>query len=200
MQEERDIEYSRALVSLLRGVVDKRQQLDLWNIIKDNQPRIEEYLRQIGLLLYVDDNGGYAYVKQNDDDNLPRLVPRHQLSYGLSILLIQLRKALGDFDATNGDNILVMSEEDIKLRLKAFYPAVTNETKFDNEVLRHIRKAVEMGFLSEVDGQESFYEVRELIRSFVTADWLQKFNERLQDYIDYGAKDSDQSDDEVLLG
>jgi len=200
MQEERDIEYSRALVSLLRGVVDKRQQLDLWNIIKDNQPRIEEYFRQIGLLLYVDDNGGYAYVKQNDDDNLPRLVPRHQLSYGLSILLIQLRKALGDFDATNGDNILVMSEEDIKLRLKAFYPAVTNETKFDNEVLRHIRKAVEMGFLSEVDGQESFYEVRELIRSFVTADWLQKFNERLQDYIDYGAKDSDQSDDEVLLG
>lgn len=200
MQEERDIEYSRALVSLLRGVVDKRQQLDLWNIIKDNQPRIEEYLRQIGLLLYVDDNGGYAYVKQNDDDNLPRLVPRHQLSYGLSILLIQLRKALGDFDATNGDNILVMSEEDIKLRLKAFYPAVTNETKFDNEVVRHIKKAVEMGFLSEVDGQESFYEVRELIRSFVTADWLQKFNERLQDYIDYGAKDSDQSDDEVLLG
>ncbi len=200
MQEERDIEYSRALVSLLRGVVDKRQQLDLWNIIKENQPRIEEYLRQIGLLLYVDDNGGYAYVKQNDDDNLPRLVPRHQLSYGLSILLIQLRKALGDFDATNGDNILVMSEEDIKLRLKAFYPAVTNETKFDNEVVRHIKKAVEMGFLSEVDGQESFYEVRELIRSFVTADWLQKFNERLQDYIDYGAKDSDQSDDEVLLG
>lgn len=200
MQEERDIEYSRALVSLLRGVVDKRQQLDLWNIIKDNQPRIEEYLRQIGLLLYVDDNGGYAYVKQNDNDNLPRLVPRHQLSYGLSILLIQLRKALGDFDATNGDNILVMSEEDIKLRLKAFYPAVTNETKFDNEVVRHIKKAVEMGFLSEVDGQESFYEVRELIRSFVTADWLQKFNERLQDYIDYGAKDSYQSDDEVLLG
>lgn len=147
----------------------------------------------------MDDNAGYAYVKQNDDENLPRLVPRHQLSYGLSILLVQLRKSLGDFAASNGDSILVLSFEDVKLRLKPFYPAATNETKFDNEVNRHIKKAVEMGFLSEVYGQADAYEVRELIRSFVTADWLQRFNERLQDYINYGAKDSDQSDD-VLIG
>ena len=191
VQDERDMDYSRALVTLLKGVVDKRMQLELWNIIKDNQPRIEAYLRQIGLILHVDDNAGYAYVKQSDDESLPRLVPRHQLSYGLSLLLIQLRKCLGDFDATNGDNILVMSVEDIKLRLKAFYPAVTNETRFDNEVARHIRKAVEMGFLAEIYGQEDCYEVRELIRSFVTADWLQKFNERLQDYIEYGTRDNE---------
>ncbi|MBR2141815.1 MAG: DUF4194 domain-containing protein [Anaerovibrio sp.] len=148
----------------------------------------------------MDDNAGYAYVKQNDDENLPRLVPRHQLSYGLSILLVQLRKSLGDFDASNGDSILVLSFEDIKLRLKPFYTAATNEAKLDNEINRHIRKAVEMGFLSEVYGQADAYEVRELIRSFVTADWLQRFNERLQDYINYGAKDSDQSDDDVLIG
>ena len=109
MTEEKDMNYSRALITILKGVVDKRTQPDIWNIIKDNQPRMEEYVAQIGLLLYVDDNAGYAYVKQNDDENLPRLVPRHQLSYGLSILLVQLRKCLGDFDASNGDSILVLS-------------------------------------------------------------------------------------------
>ena len=179
--------------------MDKRTQPDIWNIIKDNQPRMEEYVAQIGLLLYVDDNAGYAYVKQNDDENLPRLVPRHQLSYGLSILLVQLRKSLGDFDASNGDSILVLSFEDIKLRLKPFYPAATNETKFDNEVNRHIKKAVEMGFLSEVYGQADAYEVRELIRSFVTADWLQRFNERLQDYLDFGSRNAEEPSEENAL-
>ena len=199
MTEEKDMAYSRALITILKGVVDKRTQPDIWNIIKDNQPRMEEYVSQIGLLFYVDDNAGYAYVKQNDDENLPRLVPRHQLSYGLSILLVQLRKSLGDFDASNGDSILVLSFEDIKLRLKPFYPAATNETKFDNEVNRHIKKAVEMGFLSEVYGQADAYEVRELIRSFVTADWLQRFNERLQDYLDFGSRNAEEPSEENAL-
>lgn len=199
MAEEKDMDYSRALITILKGVVDKRTQPDIWNIIKDNQPRMEEYVAQIGLLLYVDDNAGYAYVKQNEDENLPRLVPRHQLSYGLSILLVQLRKSLGDFDASNGDSILVLSFEDIKLRLKPFYPAATNETKFDNEVNRHIKKAVEMGFLSEVYGQADAYEVRELIRSFVTADWLQRFNERLQDYLDFGSRNAEEPSEENAL-
>ena len=66
MTEEKDMAYSRALITILKGVVDKRTQPDIWNIIKDNQPRMEEYVAQIGLLLYVDDNAGYAYVKQND--------------------------------------------------------------------------------------------------------------------------------------
>ncbi|ORU00716.1 hypothetical protein D081_0698 [Anaerovibrio sp. JC8] len=197
--EEKDMDYSRALITVLKGVVDKRQQTAIWNIIKENQARIEEYVAQMGLILYVDDNAGYAYIRQNEDESLPRLVPRHQLSYGLSMMLIQLRKALGDFDASNGDNILIMSVEDIKLRLKAFYPAVTNETKFDNEVNRHIKKAVEMGFLTEVYGQADSYEVRELIRSFVTADWLQKFNERLQDYIDFGSRNTEDPAEENVL-
>ncbi|WP_085022757.1 DUF4194 domain-containing protein [Anaerovibrio sp. JC8] len=199
MMEEKDMDYSRALITVLKGVVDKRQQTAIWNIIKENQARIEEYVAQMGLILYVDDNAGYAYIRQNEDESLPRLVPRHQLSYGLSMMLIQLRKALGDFDASNGDNILIMSVEDIKLRLKAFYPAVTNETKFDNEVNRHIKKAVEMGFLTEVYGQADSYEVRELIRSFVTADWLQKFNERLQDYIDFGSRNTEDPAEENVL-
>ncbi len=199
MAEEKDMDYSRALITILKGVVDKRTQPDIWNIIKDNQPRMEEYVAQIGLLLYVGDNARYAYVKQNEDENLPRLVPRHQLSYGLSILLVQLRKSLGDFDASNGDSILVLSLEDIKLRLKPFPPAATNETKFDNEVNRHIKKAVEMGFLSEVYGQADAYEVRELIRSFVTADWLQRFNERLQDYLDFGSRNAEEPSEENAL-
>jgi len=96
--EEKDLEYSHALITLLKGVVDRRQQMAVWNVITENQSRMEEYVSQMGLTLYVDDNAGYAYIKQGDYSELPRLVPRHQLSYGLSILLIQLRKSLGDFE------------------------------------------------------------------------------------------------------
>ncbi|MBR2141814.1 hypothetical protein [Anaerovibrio sp.] len=44
MAEEKDMDYSRALITILKGVVDKRTQPDIWNIIKDNQPRMEEYV------------------------------------------------------------------------------------------------------------------------------------------------------------
>jgi hypothetical protein len=56
-----------------------------------------------------------------------------------------------------------------------------------------------MGFLSEVYGQSDAYEVRELIRSFVTADWLQKFNERLQDYLDFGSRNAEEPSEENAL-
>lgn len=197
-RDAKELEYSKVLISLLKGVVTKDDNLGMWAVLKEKQSLVQEYLATIGLQLFVDDGAGYAFVRQREDDELPRLVPRHQLSFGLSLLLIQLRKALGDFDAANGDRFLIMTKEDIQLRLKGFYPQLANETRFINEVDRNIKRAVEMGFLMPVYGSEDAYEVRELLRSFVTAQWLQQFNQRLQDYIDYGAVEKEEDNDNSL--
>lgn len=197
-KDAKELEYSKVLISLLRGVLNKDENIKLWTVLKENQPRVQEYLATIGLQLFVEDSSGYAFVRQRDDEELPKLVARHQLSYGMSLLLIQLRKALGDFDAANGDKFLIVSKEDILLRLKGFYPQIANETRFVNEAERNIRRAVEMGFLAPVYGREDSYEVKELLRSFVTAQWLQEFNQRLQDYIDYGASVKEEDNDSLL--
>lgn len=200
-----ELEFSRCLITLMKGVVEREAQPMLWNNIVESQARIAEYVEKIGLRLYLDKGAGYAYLRQTENENLPRLVNRHQLSFGLSMLLIILRKSLGDFDAATGDSFFVIKKSDIQLKLKGFFPAVSNETKYIQEIDRHIKRAIEMGFLVPLKGEkldrhneeltdnsngsgllrDEAYEVKEIIRSFITADWLKNFEERLNDYIAY---------------
>lgn len=196
-----ELEFSRCLISLMRGVVEQEAQPILWNSILENQARIMEYVEKIGLRLYIDKGIGYAYLRQVENENLPKLVNKHQLSYGLSMLLVMLRKSLGDYDAASGDSFLIIKKSDILLRLKGFFPQIANETKYVQEITRYIKRAVEMGFLVPVKREqyssnseenskpslqnEELYEVKELIRSFVTAAWLKGFEERISDYLAY---------------
>lgn len=207
-----ELEFSRCLISLMRGVVEQEAQPILWNSILENQARIMEYVEKIGLRLYMDKGIGYAYLRQVENDNLPKLVNKHQLSYGLSMLLVLLRKSLGDYDAASGDSFLIIRKSDILLRLKGFFPQITNETKYVQEITRYVKRAVEMGFLVPMKGEQisasteegnkgaapndELYQVKELIRSFVTAAWLKNFEERISDYLAYAnGEEPDENED-----
>ena len=191
--EEKEAAFSRACVALLKGVVCRSSQENLWQDILEQRNALKDYLSRLGLVLYLDEMDEYAYLRQSDDEEVPRLIPRYPLSYGLSMLLIILRKQLGEYDAMNGDQRLIVAKDDMVLKMKAFFPAMTNEIKFQQEVERHLRRAEEMGFLQKLSGQEDSYEVRPLLRSFVNASWLQEFSERLQDYLDYGRRQKDEA-------
>ena len=202
MMEEnsKEYEFSQAVILLMKGAIQRDEQQKLWNIIMEQQAKISDYVAKLGLFLIVDKTAGYAFLRQDDNTELPRLVNRHQLGYGLSILLIMLRKGLGEFDSINGSSYLLMTRKDIQLKLKSFYPSITNETRYINEIDRNIRRAMELGFLREVPGDSDTFEVRELIRSFVTAQWLKDFDDRLQDYMDYSARNADDGKGETSGG
>ena len=202
MMEEnsKEYEFSQAVILLMKGAIQRDEQQKLWNIIMEQQAKISDYVAKLGLFLIVDKTAGYAFLRQDDNTELPRLVNRHQLGYGLSILLIMLRKGLGEFDSINGSSYLLMTRKDIQLKLKSFYPSITNETRYINEIDRNIRRAMELGFLREVPGDSDTFEVRELIRSFVTAQWLKDFDDRLQDYMDYSARNADEGKGETTGG
>ena len=191
--EEKEAAFSRACIALLKGIVCRSSQEKLWQDILEQRNALKEYLSRLGLVLYLDEMDEYAYLRQSDDEEVPRLIPRYPLSYGLSMLLIILRKQLGEYDAMNGDQRLIVAKGDMVLKMQAFFPAMTNEIKFQQEVERHLRRAEEMGFLQKLSGQEDSYEVRPLLRSFVNASWLQEFSERLQDYLDYGRRQKEEA-------
>ena len=199
-ENSKEYEFSQAVILLMKGAIQRDEQQKLWNIIMEQQAKISDYVAKLGLFLIVDKTAGYAFLRQDDNTELPRLVNRHQLGYGLSILLIMLRKGLGEFDSINGSSYLLMTRKDIQLKLKSFYPSITNETRYINEIDRNIRRAMELGFLREVPGDSDTFEVRELIRSFVTAQWLKDFDDRLQDYMDYSARNADEGKGETTGG
>ena len=45
-----------------------------------------------------------------------------------------------------------------------------------------------MGFLQKIKGKDTDYEVRPMIRSFVDAQWLDRFDQKLAEYVEYGEK------------
>jgi hypothetical protein len=152
-------------------------------------------VKRLGLILIIDEMDEYAYLRQSEQDSLPRLVPRRQLSYPVSVLLVLLRKQLGEYDSVNGDSQLLITKYDIVDKMRVFFAATTNEIKFSQEVDRHIAKVEEMGFLRKLKTQDDTYEVERIVRSFVNAKWLQEFDERLADYIEYGAKSETKEED-----
>lgn len=179
---------SRAAIALLRGVVFRDRDEELWQAVRKERVRLMDYFRIIGLQLYVDEADEYAYLRQDESSGLPRIMPRHPLGFSLSMMLVTLRKKLGEFDAARGDARLIVTREDLSLSLRPYFPPVTNETQFLTRIDRDIQQAVQMGFL-EPAGAEAAYAVRPLLRSFVTAEWLRDFETRLKEYEAYGHQD-----------
>ncbi|KUO62066.1 MAG: hypothetical protein APF84_07810 [Gracilibacter sp. BRH_c7a] len=184
-----DLAFSRALVALFKNVVFKEEEQEHWEIITKKKNDIEDYVSKIGLTLIVDEMDGYCYLKQRSygegEEAIPRLVPRHALSYPVSLLLVLLRKQLLEFDSTTGDQRLIVTKQQIAERMSIFLKDTTNEAKLVADIDKHIERVEKMGFLRRLRGSEDRFEVQRILRSFVNGEWLNNFNERLEMYQHY---------------
>lgn len=179
-------ELSPVLIALFKGVLYRDQQEKLWQHLLNLQGRVIDYVRVLGLDLYLDEAEGYAYLGQRpadaDSDDLPRLVPRRQLSFPVSLLLALLRKKLAEHDASGGEPRLILSLEQIVETLRLFLPDTANEAKLTDRIQGDVNKVVQLGFLRRLRGQPDRFEVRRILQSFVDAQWLDEFEQRLAEY------------------
>ena len=176
---------STLIISLLKGVVYRDRDEALWQSLGELQIRVREYVAVLGLELVLDEAEGCAYLRQRavaEGEALPRLVPRRQLSYPVSLLLVLLRKKLVELDAGGGDTRLVLKRDEIVELMRVFLRDVTNEAKALDRVEAHINKVVELGFLRRLRGREDEFEVRRILKAFIDAQWLGDVSERLAAY------------------
>lgn len=177
---------SLVLIALFKGVLYQDQRSDLWQALLQLQPKVRDYAGVLGLELVLDEAEGYAYLRQRpggeDDAELPRLVQRRQLGFAVSLLLALLRKKLAEHDATGGDPRLILSREQIVDLVQLFLPSGTDEAKLVDRVDADIGKAVELGFLRRLRGQDDQFEVRRILKAFVDAQWLNELDQRLAAY------------------
>jgi len=177
MDGDRKNELSQVLIGLLKGVVYQDQNPQLWHETSVRQGAARDFLQLLGLELVIDEAEGYAYVRQveataDDDDPVRRLIPRRQLSYPVSLLLVLLRKRLVQHDAQGGDTRLVLSRQQIVDLMRTFVATGPNEARSEDQIERHVSKVEELGFLRRMNEDEGTYEVRRILRAFVNADWL----------------------------
>lgn len=183
------------VVTLLKGVIYREVDGNLWNGLLNLQSRIRDYVAVLGLELVYDEAEGYAFLRSRMDveedvgPKIPRLVARRPLSFPVSLLLALLRKKLAEFDASGTDTRLVLSRDEIVELVRVFLPESSNEVKLIDQIETHINKIVELGFLRKLKPtvvntgrQMAMYEVRRILKTFVDAQWLADFDARLATY------------------
>ena len=177
---------SEALIALFKGVLHRDDEPALWQSLLRFEARAREYVAVLGLELIVDEAEGFAYLRQQaaaeGDKELPRLIPRRQLTYPVSLLLALLRKKLAEHDASGGDPRLILTKEQVVEAVRIFLPETGDEVRLQNRVEADLNKVIELGFVRRLKGQHDAYEVRRILASFVDAQWLAEFEERLAEY------------------
>lgn len=181
---------SPILIYLLKGVI--YQEDSLWSDLLLLQSQVRESVGLLGLELYLDEAEGYAFLRsrpsQEDQPDLPRLVVRRPLSYPVSLLLALLRRKLAEFDASGGSTRLILPIEEIAEMMRTFLPEGSNEAKKVDQVESYVNKAIDLGFVRRLKGQERMLEVRRILKAFVDAQWLSDFESQLSNYQTYGAR------------
>jgi hypothetical protein len=177
---------SPVVISLMRGVLYRDTDEGLWQTLIRLQVRAREYVAVVGLELVLDEAEGCAYLRhraaEEGESELPRLVPRRQLSYPVSLLLVLLRKKMVELDAGGGETRLILTRAEIVDAMRVFLQDATNEARVVDRVDAHINKVVELGFLRPLKGRGDEYEVRRILKAFVDAQWLGALDERLAAY------------------
>jgi hypothetical protein len=185
-QEHHAPSLSPVLVTLFKGVLYQDQAPDLWQTLLQLQARVRDHAGVFGLELMLDESEGYAYLRQrpagDDEEEVPRLVQRRQLGYGVSLLLALLRKKLAEHDAGGGDARLILTREQIVDMLQVFSPEGTDEARLIDKIAADLNKVIDLGFLRRLRGQQDQFEVRRILKAFVDAQWLADFDERLAEY------------------
>ncbi len=191
------IDLSALVVPLLKGVTYRADDAAHWNALLQLQSRVRDHVAVLGLELMLDEAEGYAFLRSRPDSaetddaldgkdpaapKLPRLVTRRPLSFGVSLLLALLRKKLAEFDASGSDTRLILSREQVAQMLRVFMPEGSNQTRLVDQVDTQLNKAVDLGFLRRLRGQEPMYEVQRILKAFVDAQWLAELDARLATY------------------
>ncbi|MES2733336.1 MAG: DUF4194 domain-containing protein [Bacteroidota bacterium] len=178
--------YSPALIRLLQGIVYEEDK-QLWDIIITYQTDIKQYLQVLGLEVFIDESEGYAFVKQkvleSDDENLPVLVKKIQLSYPVTLLCVLLRERLLEFDAQGGDSTrLIISKDQIREMIITFLPEKSNEARIIDNIDSYINKLIDYQFLRKLSNQTSEYEVKRILKARITVDTIQEIKNKLYEY------------------
>ena len=177
------------LIALLKGVVYREDNSRKWQDLIDHQGPVRDYLSVIGLELMFFEDEGFAFLKnrERDDDanEIPQLIVRRQLSYPVSLLLAQLRRKLAEHDASSGEERLIIDKQEIIDLMGTFFVSGSNEVQFARKVDGALQKVYELGFIRFLGDKKEKIEVKRIIKAFVDAQWLQEFDTRIEEYLEY---------------
>lgn len=193
-----------AIIALYKGPVYRERQPETWRDLIADQASAQAYCAVIGLDLFVDEAEGFAFLRQADDtradtadenaEPLPRLIPRHNLSFHLSVLLVLLRKRLLELDAGGDETRLIVTRDALIEDMRLFMRTSENEAKTVEQIERLLSQAEKFGLIRPLKKDPERVEVRRIIKALVDAEWLAGLNDKLDEYRAFAGLDTDNNE------
>lgn len=187
--------YSNVLIALLKGIVYSHQE-EIWNtlLLPENEQDIRNYFVDIHLDVIIDKSEGYAYLKQQsiespeeteeaEQETVPKLIRKRQLTFHVSLLCILLRKYLIENDQEGESTKAILSREEIESQMKLYLKESSNEATTYKQIDNAIRKVEDEGFLRRMKTEQEQYEVNRIIKAFVNTDQISDLLERYKEYV-----------------
>lgn len=158
--------YTAVILRLLQGVI--YQDDSLWEKLFLYQTALIDYFARIGLTLLIAETDGFAYLKQQEDDDssqppLPRLVRRIPLSYSMTLLGVLLREKLDYLENAMPDATPIISRDEIHDLIKPFLIERGDDRVTYKKIDGWIKKVIEIGFLKETGDAQ--YEIRRILKA-----------------------------------
>jgi len=197
--KEQDIEYAKVLVRLFKGIIYREDDEGLWQELLKRQGAVMDYFAFIGLDLVVSEEEGFCFLKTRTDEesaDIPKLIPRRQLSYPVSLILALLRRKFAEHDASGSDPRLIMEREELVKLVETFLQKGNNEVQWLARFDSYLNRVQELGFIRYLGENGQKLEVRRILKVFIDAQWLAEFDQRLAEYgtFDNGGKGGSDSD------
>lgn len=188
--EEQEILFSKSVTNLLKGIINRSDDLEVWDYIIRHKPRIEEYVKYLNLKFVLDSENGYCYVTILDDSKdsrVPRLVRRNQLDRYSSLILVLLKKNLPNTISIKGQEVI--SKDKIYEYIALFLGKKTDEIREIKRVNSAIKKIADMGFIKQIKGYQDQYEILRIVERFVDAHCLEGIDTKLDSYREFFNED-----------
>ncbi|HEY4208325.1 MAG TPA: DUF4194 domain-containing protein [Puia sp.] len=181
--------YTPVLIKLLKGPVEYLEK-GAWEQLLQYQTELTRFLQQLGLVLVLEKDDGYAYLEQqrlDEDENVAGWVRRIQLGYDESILLVLLRDMMAEFEVGEaGARELIKKRREIKEYAELFFKENPSRVKFIRDLDRLIDKVEELDFIVKVENAEAAdeqkFRIKKIIKARVDHEILENFKQQLTEH------------------
>ncbi len=185
------VPHAGVIIKLLQGTLFQEDKKN-WNTLITYQAAVRSYFDQIGVDLFLSESDGFAFLTQSErdlnDEKFFRLIKRMPLSYEVTILLVILREYLEEFDNKSMySSKCFISDMEIKEKIQMMLKEKTDKVKLLNQLNNYTNKAVDLGFLKEVNADEvgesiRRFEIKRVIRAKINNEKLEEIKEKLTTY------------------
>lgn len=178
--------YAAVVVKLLKGPVEYVDK-NIWEKLVQHKVELTVFLQQLGLLLVLDEQDGFAFVKHalaEDDESYVSWVVRRSYTYEESIMLILLREMMSEFEISESTTReLVKKRREMKEYAELHFKEGASRIKFLKDIDKLIDRMEEHGFLQKTENHEvadeQRFRIRKIIKAKVDSEVLDNFHQQL---------------------